>query len=251
MHVDYSDIARYYDKVRITQPDYLKFWSSKIAQYGCIDKNSRVLDIGCGTGRFTLMLSKITNAEVHAIEPSEKMLAEAKKKDKNKRIIWRLGGAEKLPFPKMYFDCVYMTFVFHHIKNRKKALSEMYRVLKQKGRCVIMTTSYGHIRRSPLYLFPGLAEIDLGRFPSLPEFKKILKNVGFKDVHYHIDRYEKNRYAIDDYLKRVKSKHVSTLSVLSEKEFERGYNIFEKRLREKYRDHLEIRHGVYIVSGEK
>jgi ubiquinone/menaquinone biosynthesis C-methylase UbiE len=251
MGVDYSKIAMYYDQVRITSPDYLKFWSCRIAHHGSINKHSKVLDIGCGTGRFTLMLSKITGAEVHAIDPSEEMLNEAMKKDKKKNVIWGGGTAEHLPFPDKYFDCVYMTFVFHHIKNRNKAVSEMRRVLAPKGKCVIMTTSHGHIKRAPLYLFPGLADIDLERFPSLIEFKRILIKGGFGNVHYHLDRYKNKRYALDDYLKLVKSKHISTLAVLSEKEFERGYMIFENRLKEKYQRFVGIGHGVYIVSGEK
>jgi len=251
MDVDYSDIARYYDKVRITSPDYLKFWSSKIAHYGSVDRNSRVLDIGCGTGRFTLMLSKITKAEVYAIEPSEDMIGEAIRKDKKKRVDWNKGTAEKLPFSKEFFDCIYMTFVFHQIKNRKKALAEIYRLLRPNGKCVFMTTSYAHIKRSPLYMFPGLAAIDLARFPSLPEFKRILEKGGFRNVHYHLDRYKDHRYVLDDYLKRVKSKHISTLSVLSKEEFVRGYEVFERRFKEKYQDYVDIPSGVYIVSGEK
>jgi len=251
MTIDYSDIAKYYDKVRITTPEYLRFWSSRIAYYGSIKKGSKVLDIGCGTGRFTLMLCKITKADVYAIDPSEEMLGEAKKKDKKKRVFWNLSTAEELLFPSKFYDCVYMTFVFHQIKNRKKAVAEINRILKPKGKCVFMTTSYAHIRRSPLYMFPGLAKIDLARFPSLPEFKRILERGGFRNVHYHLDRYEDHRYAIDDYLNRVKSKHISTLSVLSKEQFERGYEIFERRLKEKYRDYVVIPHGVYIVSGEK
>lgn len=251
MDVDYSIIAKYYDKVRITQPDYLRFWSARIAHYGLIKKGSKVLDVGCGTGRFTLMLSEVTKAEVYAIDPSEDMLDEAEKKDKKKKVKWSKGTAERLSFPNEYFDCVYMTFVFHQIKNRKKALSEIFMILKPKGKCVFMTTSYAHIKRSPLYMFPGLAKIDLARFPSLPEFRRILKEEGFRNVHYHLDNYEDHRYTVDDYLQRVKSKHISTLSVLSKEEFEQGYEVFERRLKEKYRDYVEIPHGVYIVSGEK
>jgi ubiquinone/menaquinone biosynthesis C-methylase UbiE len=251
MRLDYSNIAQYYDKVRITSPDYLRFWSSRIAHYGSVKKHSRVLDIGCGTGRFTLMLAKNTGAEVYAIDPSDDMMGEAKKKDKKKKVRWSKGTAERLSFPNEYFDCVFMTFVFHQIKNRKKSLTEIYRVLKPKGKCVFMTTSYAHIKRSPLYMFPGLAAIDLARFPSLPEFKRILEKGGFSNVHYHLDKYKDHGYAVDDYLKRVKSKHISTLSVLSKEEFERGYEEFKRRLKEKYQDYIKIPHGVYIVSGEK
>lgn len=251
MPVNYSELAKSYDKLRITSPDYLEFWSSRIAHYGSINRDSKVLDIGCGTGRFTLMLSKITDAEIQAIEPSQEMLKEAKKKDQMKRIIWRKGTAEKLKFPNEFFDCVFMTFVFHQIKDRKKAVAEMHRILKPKGKCVILTTSSIHIRSSPLYLFPGLRELDLLRFPSLPELKDMLRRGRFKEVHYHLDKYETTRKPIEEYLKLIKGKHVSTLTLLEEEDFQNGYIIFEKRLRKRYKDFVELRHGNYIVSGEK
>lgn len=251
MRVDYSEIAPYYDKVRITSPEILNFWASKIAHYGSIDKDSKVLDIGCGTGRFSKALAEITGAQVYAIDPSQEMLDKAKKKDKNKNIEWSKGKAEDLPFPDEYFDCVYMTFVFHQIKDRKRAVQEMHRVLKKEGKCLVMTTSYAHIRRSPLYHFPGLSEIDLARFPSLPELKGILGKGGFQDVHYHLDKYHNNVRSVDELLKLVKSKYISTLAILGEEEFEHGYEVFEKKLRERFKDKIEIRHGIYIVSGEK
>jgi hypothetical protein len=102
-----------------------------------------------------------------------------------------------------------------------------------------------------LYLFPKLAAIDLGRFPSLPEFRRILIKGGFRNVHYHLDKHEDLRYFIDDYLNRVKSKHISTLFLLSEKDFQNGYKVFEKRMKEKFKDHVVIPYGVYIASGEK
>jgi ubiquinone/menaquinone biosynthesis C-methylase UbiE len=229
----------------------LRFWSLRIADYGSIDKNSRVLDIGCGTGRFTMMLSKITDSKVYAIEPSDEMLNEAVKKDKKKKVCWNKAQAEKLPFPNEFFDCVFMTFVFHQIKDKKKAVAEIHRALKPKGKCVIMTTSTIHIRDSPLYLFPGLRDIDLDRFPSLPELKGILRKGKFKDVHYHLDKYATTKKPIEEYLKLIKGKHVSTLTLLTEEDFQDGYKIFEKRLRKKYKDYVDLRHGNYIVSGEK
>jgi ubiquinone/menaquinone biosynthesis C-methylase UbiE len=251
MPVDYSNIASYYDKVRIISPDYLRFWSMRIADYGSIDKSSKVLDIGCGTGRFTSTLYNVSKAKIYAIDPSLDMLNEAIKKDKKRTICWNMARAENLPFPNDFFDCVYMTFVFHQIEDNKKAVAEIQRVLKPSGKCVIMTTSTIHIRDSPLYLFPGLREIDLDRFPSLPELKEILRRGKFKEVHYHLDKYETIRKPIDEYLNLIKGKHVSTLTLLSEEDFQNGYKIFEKRLRKKYKEYVDLRHGNYIVSGEK
>ncbi|MEM3641139.1 MAG: hypothetical protein QXQ94_04425 [Candidatus Bathyarchaeia archaeon] len=44
---DYSQIAKYYDRFRMSDVDY---WLSKIIEYGKIEPKCIVLDVGCGTG---------------------------------------------------------------------------------------------------------------------------------------------------------------------------------------------------------
>jgi ubiquinone/menaquinone biosynthesis C-methylase UbiE len=249
--VDYSIIAGYYDEVRAASPEYLKYWSSKVARLGALNREAKVLDIGCGTGRYTIPIASITGAHVFGIEPSEEMLDAAVKKNTHRDICWGRGVGESLAFRGESFDCVLMTFVLHHIEDKKKAISEMFRVLRPGGRCIIITTSHGHIRRSPLYLFPKLAAIDLVRFPSLPWLKSMLEEGGFKNVHYHLDMYGKRRIGIKDLLDRVKRKYISTLDILENEDFVKGYEIFEKQLRNRFEDHVELKHGVYMVSGEK
>ena len=59
-------------------------WLSKIIEYGKIDTNCAVLDVGCGTGRFTLGISAVKNSMVCALEPSIEMLKQAVAKDKSR-----------------------------------------------------------------------------------------------------------------------------------------------------------------------
>ena len=131
---DYSEIARYYDRVRLAPTEGLL---SRIIECGKIDRNSTVLDAGCGTGRFTLGISDAKPFRLFALEPSIEMLKQAVLKDEPKRILWVRGDGQCLPFRDGFLDCVYMTSVIHHIEDKQAALQEIHRVLRDGGSCVL------------------------------------------------------------------------------------------------------------------
>jgi len=227
---DYAKISGYYDKLRPEPANILLF---RIVEYGRIDANSTVLDVGCGTGRFPLSISAMKNCLICGLEPSRDMLKQAAAKDKLRKILWLRGDGQKLPFRDDFFDCVYMTLVIHHIENKETALREIHRTLKKGGKCVIMTTSHYRIKRSILNDFPGVTAIDLKRFPSVPSLKKTMIEIGFRDVHHHrVKQYED--MSTDDYLERVRKKYISTLTLLSEEAFQRGLKVFERKVRKKH-----------------
>jgi ubiquinone/menaquinone biosynthesis C-methylase UbiE len=243
---DYSQIAKYYDKVRTVPHDV---WLSKIIEYGRIDANCAVLDVGCGTGRFPLSISTMKNSMLCALEPSIEMLKQAFAKDKSRSVVWIQGDGQRLPFRDNVFDCVYMTLVIHHIENKKTALEEIHRVLKKGGNCVIMTTSHSQIKRHISSDFPGIVEIDLKRFPSIPSLKKIMTMIGFRDVHHHIVQHGEGYISKDECLKRFKNKYISTLTLLSEDDFQKGFRIFQEKVRKKYGNKIErILRFVFIAS---
>jgi len=228
---DYSKIAEYYDKVR-PEPAVLL---SKILEYGKIDANCAVLDVGCGTGRFPLAISSVKkNSVVCALEPSIEMLKQAVAKDKSRNILWIRGDGQRLPFRSVFFNCIYMTLVIHHIENREMALREIYRALKKGGNCVIMTTSHYRIKRHVLHDFPGVTAIDLKRFPSVPSLKKTMKKIGFRDVSHYLVHHDEGCMPTDEYLERVRNKYISTLTLLSEEAFQRGLKIFQQRAQKKF-----------------
>jgi len=227
---DYSKIAEYYDKVR-PEPDILL---SKVIWHGKIDKDCAVLDVGCGTGRFPLGIATAKNPMVCGLEPSIEMLKQAVRKDKSRNILWVCGDGQKLPFRDGFFNCIYMTLVIHHIKNKEMALREIYRALKKGGNCVIMTTSHYRIKRHILHDFPGVTAIDLKRFPSVPSLKKTMKKIGFRDVSHHLVYHDEGCMPTDEYLERVRKKYISTLTLLSEEAFQRGLKIFQQRAQRKY-----------------
>ena len=243
---DYSEIAKYYDKSRASPIDV---WLSKIVEYGKIEANCTVLDVGCGTGRFPLSMLSIRNCVFYALEPSIEMLRQAVGKYESRRILWVRGDGKRLPFREDLFDCVYMTWVIHHIDDKETALRQIRRVLKKDGNCVIMTNLHSRIRKHVLSDFPEVLAIDLKRFPPIPSLKETMMKVGFRAVHHHILRYDRGYISTDEYLERVRNKYVSTLTLLIEDEFQRGFKIFQKRIRRKYGDQIEqIDRFVFVVG---
>ncbi|MCD5325484.1 MULTISPECIES: class I SAM-dependent methyltransferase [Pontibacillus] len=91
--------------------------------------NKNVLVLGCGSGSFTNALSQ-HQVHVTGLDRSEEKLKVAK--SQNEKIIYRKGDAEHLPFEKDSFDIV-VAFGVWHLFDRPKVLSEVSRVLNDKG----------------------------------------------------------------------------------------------------------------------
>jgi ubiquinone/menaquinone biosynthesis C-methylase UbiE len=99
------------------------------------NREARILDVGCGTGKSTVPLLKVgKGVQVVGADHDPAMLREAKKaaKEYGLPIIYKKGAAERLPFLKGSFDAVTSGTAFHWFAT-KKALKEMLRVLVPKG----------------------------------------------------------------------------------------------------------------------
>ncbi len=91
----------------------------------------RILDVGCGTGNFTKKLSCL-GYDAIGIDPSSEMLEKALKKSLN----CTKGYAENLPFDDKSFDAVISVAAVEFFTDRKRAISEMLRVVKKGGKVV-------------------------------------------------------------------------------------------------------------------
>lgn len=96
-------------------------------------KKGNILDLGSGSGRH---LMKIPKTKMYLVDFSEKMIELAKKKAKKKKISAEFIVADltKLPFEDNFFDAAIFISSLHCIegeKNRKKAVKELFRVLKK------------------------------------------------------------------------------------------------------------------------
>lgn len=130
----FDEIASYYDKMNNFISLGTHYLIKKTALKNLkIIKNSYVLDLCCGTGDFTKIISQISpKSKVIGLDNSVEMLKLAK--TKNPKKVFMHGDCTALPFGESEFDYITIGFGLRNVENRKKAISEIYRTLKTGGK---------------------------------------------------------------------------------------------------------------------
>ncbi|MFW5749613.1 MAG: class I SAM-dependent methyltransferase, partial [Halanaerobium sp.] len=98
------------------------------------------LDIGCGTGNFSIKLAK-KGCQVTGIDISQPMLDKAAEKAEklNLDINFKKGDALNLEFEDDHFDSVFSMAAVEFIKELETAFAEMKRVVKPGGKILLGT----------------------------------------------------------------------------------------------------------------
>jgi len=100
-------------------------------------QGQRVLDLGCGTGRYCALLSK-RGAAVVGLDPSLGMLEQARRKvTPFQHFELHQGTIEEMGFPQEHFDLVLSALTLNHLPDLESPLREAARVLKSGGRMII------------------------------------------------------------------------------------------------------------------
>ena len=92
------------------------------------------IDVGCGTGAFTQVLSnRCAPSRVEAVDPAEAQIAYARTTPAAKGVNFRIGDAQSLPFGNAEFDAAVMALVITFVPDPAKAVAELKRVTKPGG----------------------------------------------------------------------------------------------------------------------
>ena len=183
MDYDTTEIPLVYDRGRDHGPENLQLWMNVLS--ACVGKQpvTRILDLGCGTGRFTEALAAHFDAEVVGVDPSTKMLDQARKKLSDPRVQYQAGSGEAIPLADESVDLVFMSMCFHHFTNPKAAACECRCVLREGGTAVLRTGVRDRIPSYPyVEFFPTSQPIMDDILPTVAFVREVFESAGFNTV---------------------------------------------------------------------
>lgn len=167
----------------------------KALAIAAIRDGETVLDIGCGTGVFLKMAAKrISSARFIGVDPDADALRIAEKRLRKYEsiVVLKKGFAEELPIESGSVDVCVSSLAFHHMPDaaKKKAVAEIFRVLRPGGRVLI--ADFGKAESTSRFIVSILTVIEnteylKGNFEGL--IPQLLTEAGFRDVAIVIKRF--------------------------------------------------------------
>ncbi len=205
----FNNIAPYYDGAnRILSIGLDRLWRRTAVKILDPKENHVYLDVGCGTGDICIeILRQNLTARVIGIDPSLGMLRIGWKKIRqcgmDSHISLRQGNCLDLDFPENSFDGAITVFCIRNVTDRKKAFSEIVRVLKPGSMLVVMelTEPVGLIMKTLFRIYattvmPTITTImssvsaykyltdSMAAFPKPENLKQIMADSGLTKVTY-------------------------------------------------------------------
>jgi len=175
------------------------FWRRRAARVVAKWEPRHVLDLAAGSGDLALAIQRrLPQARIVAPDFSPEMIEIARRKGVANTMV---ADALQLPFADSTFDCVTVAFGLRNMADWDRALSEMARVLRDRGHLLVLDFSLPAGALRPAYRFylhrclPLLASIvtvqkaaydylggSIEKFPSGPAMIELIERNGFADA---------------------------------------------------------------------
>src|SRR6185369_6685043 len=183
MDYDETDIPGVYDRGRDHGPELQQLWMNFVASCVGEQRVKTILDLGCGTGRFSESLAAHFDAEVVGIDPSKKMLEQAEKKLRDRRVRYQLGRGEAIPLANDSVDLIFTSMTFHHFDDPPLVARECRRVLRDGAAVVLRTGTRERITSYPYVdFFPQSRPIMEDCLPTTAFACEVFEAAGFRTV---------------------------------------------------------------------
>ncbi len=121
------------------------YWRRKAVEILSDIQPKRILDVATGTADFAIATTRLNPVEVVGVDISESMLEIGRGKIRQKKLTDTIrlesGEAENLKFENNHFDAAIVAFGARNFEFLDKGLSEMYRVVRNGGKIIVLEFS--------------------------------------------------------------------------------------------------------------
>ena len=225
---DATDISRAYATARTLTDERARVWAAYLRRELQESGIRKIIDLGCGVGRFSPLLREVFDARVFGVDPSQRMLATAVASPEARHVTWLRAAAEALPIGGARVDLVFLYLVYHHLSDPLTALRECARVLSRSGYLLVINATVDildSLRWLPF--FPSARQIDLARLPSRSQLSEVAQRAGLTLLRHGTVRYPAAAN-LSAYAEHVATRTFSTLQLVSDEEFHRGASEFTR-----------------------
>jgi len=219
MDYDQTNMPETYDRGRKPVEGMLEMWMGRLAALLASHNIAAVVDLGCGTGRFTQALAQTFDASVIGIDPSEKMLAQAKAKPIAERVSFANGAGERIPCDDASADLIFASMAFHHFSSPHQTAKECHRVLRKGGAVCIRNSTCE--RSSPYEAYFPNYRATLDKLPAAREIVDAFVLNGFALCHHEAVPHVMAKDA-NDLADKAAFRADTTLLRLSDQDFRAG-----------------------------
>ena len=210
------------NKTWLSSPSYIKSFNSFLLKQIKLNKNSQILDIGCGRGKLLGSLSSKLSLKRKSIG-----IDIEKHKDRDKRIIFKKIDALKfLKKNKKTFDLILLKQTIHlfKIKDIKTILKLSRTLLNPNGKIIIFTLD--PINNE----IPTFSIMKKKLKKALIRDKKIIKSISYSFKGKIVRGFSyKVKISKKKYMEMVNSKYISVLLGMSHKQISSGLNEIKKK----------------------
>jgi ubiquinone/menaquinone biosynthesis C-methylase UbiE len=227
--LDYNDgLYQRYDEGRRYDPETARQWAEIIGRYLPEGEELTVLDLGCGTGRFSRLLAERLGCRVVGVEPAGKMREVAERSTAHPLIRYLPGRGEDIPLKESACDAALLSMVVHHLEAPEMCWGELARVVRSGGRVLIRNCFSGRLDDIPLLrFFPGARAVNDARLPRIEAVEEGLRRYGLRKVARETVRQQTDR-SLREHCERLRKGADSTLELLSDEQIRRGFEAMRR-----------------------
>lgn len=239
MHGHFTQVAHKYRQVRTTDPEVILSIAATLEG----KKDIRAADVGCGAGRYDLLLFQhLNNLHLTCIDINEYMLEQVSTyltKNGIRNFETAQSDAGGIPLQDSSMDCIFTFNAIHHF-DFGKFVEKCGKALKDDGRVFIYTRLRSQNARNIWgRYFPSFSAKET-RLYELDEIEQCMQTSGSLALETTKRfKFERNS-TLERLTEQAQAKHYSTFSLYSDSEFSGALSAFQRNIREQFPDTNQI-----------